>query len=59
MEYRTLDQTQYQNDIALMGLVNRLKEYADTFRYYGDVSADLAMAAGIIDYVARTRDANY
>ncbi len=60
-ERMTLDQLEHVNDIAFLGLVKRLREYAAIMaqrpdELSKDMWCDLTTAANIIDFVARTRD---
>lgn len=60
-ERMTLDQLEHVNDIAFLGLVNRLKSYAGIMaqrrdELSKDMWVDLTTAANIIDFVARSRD---
>jgi len=58
MNYRppSYEEMQHMNDIALLGLVKRLKEYSHKPELDADMRLDMQIAAGIIDYVARSRD---
>jgi hypothetical protein len=55
MNNRPLHVIEYENDVALLGLIKRLKEYASN-PDNSEMHCDLLIAASIIDYVIRTGD---
>jgi hypothetical protein len=56
-EYRpkSMIEMEWQSDVQILGVINRLKEYRRKPEYQ-EIACDLEVAANVLDYLIRMRD---
>jgi hypothetical protein len=53
----TLAAMEHENDVAMLGLMNRLRQYAKDFaRAEPDIAEDMAIAAALVNHMLKARD---
>lgn len=52
---QSIDGLHFQSEVAILGVIKRLKEYARQPEY-SELQCDLDIAANLIDYFIRTSD---